>query len=153
MTAAVPETTNGAMIFAMYFRHVLHRPPFFQFNLTDSAIGTFFGGDQLALREYHVGFWAIHDYFIQRNEYVGCEQHLMSLYLTYTNRAWIQPNYLAMCNTWFSTFSFYSDVDLCFRETPSLKPHTAYFDQSTAWNYSINVWLRSVSVPSHPFAG
>jgi hypothetical protein len=54
--SAVPPSTNGAMIFAAQYLFQLHRPAFVRIFREDFAIGTFFGGDHRALREYSVGF-------------------------------------------------------------------------------------------------
>jgi hypothetical protein len=149
--SVVSPATRGAMIFAMFRRLSLERPGFFRVFRSNYVIGTFFGGDQTALREYSVGFWGIHDALLKYNQFVGVDQFLMSTYFVYADKAWFQPNYEGTCNSWFSTFSFYTNTTMCFKTVPTLLPHRAIFVQSSNWTFSLGPWVKSMSVPSRPF--
>jgi hypothetical protein len=149
LSAVISPERNGAMIFAMYRHWIFHRPPFLRCVRSDYVIGGIFGGNFIALREYSESFWALHDYFLQRGEFVGKEQQLMSTYVLYADKAWIQPNYHGHCYPWFATFSFYGNTKMCFKSPPRLLPHTSYFGLSSVWNFSISVWRKSAKVGIH----
>jgi hypothetical protein len=151
LASVITPETKGAMIFAAWQRIIFTPQPSIQLIQKDLVIGTFYGGDQAALRDYWTFFWAIHDYFLEKGKFIGKDQHLMSTYVAYADRAWIQPNYEASCNRWFSTFSFYGDTSLCFNRRPTLHPHKTYFPRQT--NRSVlKEWIESIRVPFHPFA-
>jgi hypothetical protein len=94
LRSVITPEVRGAMIFTTPRPFTVAPLAYLKINRIDLAIGGFFGGDQAALREYWTFFWAIHDYFLERGAFVGKEQNLMSTYLSYTDRAWIQPNRL-----------------------------------------------------------
>jgi hypothetical protein len=152
MLIAVPSQSRGAMIFAFWRNVSIRRQGFIRIIQRECVIGTFFGGDETALRQYSAGFWAIHDYFLEHGQFVGKEQPLMSTYFVYASKAWVQPNYEGRCCSWFSTFSFYSDPKLCFEKIPKLLPHRTYFDKFSNWTFSLENWMKSIKSPSHSFA-
>jgi hypothetical protein len=147
----VKPETKGSMIFTMWRYRRFRRPGFMRFFREVYVIGGFFGGDQAALRKYSLGFWAIHDYFLKENYFIGKDQHIMSTYLVYADEAWVQPNYQARCNSWFSTFSFYTNTTICFAVIPQLLPHTTYFDSGSTWTFSLDIWRSSIRIPFHSF--
>jgi hypothetical protein len=150
LTSVITLEQRGAMIFGAHrpFKYMARVP--LEYVVEDLVIGTFYGGDQDALREYWHFFWALHDHFITHGEFVGKDQHLMSTYIAYTDRAWIQPNYEGHCNTWFTAFSFYGDTSRCFHNATVLHPHSEYFEREEN-NYSLKEWIKSIKVPFHPF--
>jgi hypothetical protein len=143
--------TKGAMIFAMWRLFRFRRPSVFRFFRENYVMAGFFGGDQAALMEYSLGFWAIHDYYLKHDHFIGKEQNIMSTYLVYTDQAWVQPNYQGRCNSWFATFSFYSNTTICFQGSPKLLPSREYFDNWSNWSFSLHVWRKLITVPHHSF--
>jgi hypothetical protein len=153
LASVIKLETRGAMIFAAW-HHITLKPVWpMKCHRSALAIGGLFGGDQTALREYWTFFWAIHDYFLQRGEFVGNDQHLMSTYLIYTDLAWVQPNYQAYrgkCDPWFSTFSLYGDTSICFKDPPVLHPRSEYGPIDSNRSF-LKEWIKSFNAPFHPF--
>jgi hypothetical protein len=149
MSHAVPSEARGAMIFATWRKVIVRRSSFLHLIRSEFIMGTFFGGDVTALRSFSIAFWAIHNYFLERGKFVGKDQSIMATYFVYANRAWVQPNYEARCCSWFSTYSFYTDTRICFDKIPNLLPHITFLDNMSNWSFSLDLWLRSVTVSSH----
>ena len=110
------------MVFAMYKRFSMYREKEMTFMNNDMAIAGFFAGDYAAVHKFYDAFWKIHNYFGEKKEYIGQEQHVFSTYLLYVGNSWVQPNYRGTkCNVWFTTFSYYGDYNMCFRKREPLR--------------------------------
>jgi hypothetical protein len=123
MLEVLPDaTTQGKMIFA--FHKKIHIPRLFPLRKYAArwvgAIGGFFGGDFTALAEFYDRFWSIHDTLLAGGAFIGSDQELYTTYVVYAKETWIQPNWRAFTDTWFSTWSFWTDWRLSFRARPGL---------------------------------
>lgn len=122
------RTTDGRMIFAMRKKLRMERfsPP--RLVTYPWAIGGFFGGDHAALLSLHNEFWQMHEKYLRKGFFVGSDQFLFSTYMLYHDNVLVQPNYYAMekCDSWFATYSFYGNTELCFSIPPELD-HVSYY--------------------------
>jgi hypothetical protein len=144
--SVVTSELNGSMIFAMHHPWRFIRDLPVSLKQQDYVIGTFFGGDRLALQNYSKAFWTMHNYFLREGQFVGKDQNIMSAYVTYADKAWIQPNYEARgCDSWFSTFSFYSDVQICFSNPPVFHLNRLHWDNRVPLHFSFSQWLADHS--------
>jgi hypothetical protein len=120
--------TDGRMVYA-FFRdgHPKRKYPVRMYR-DGYAIGGFSGGDHRTIQTFFRMFWRVHNYFVDKGEFVGCEQCVLNTVFVYSEPSWIQPNYLTRshCNPWFATFSSYGDTALCFDEPPPLFNSTRY---------------------------
>lgn len=116
-------TTRGEMVFAMYKLWMMHREPNMTFVSKNLAIGGFLGGDYLAIHKFYDEFWRIHKYYGERKEYIGQDQYVFSTYMLYVGDSWVVPNFRSErgCNKWFATFSYFGDVNKCFRGREPLR--------------------------------
>jgi hypothetical protein len=127
------NTSHGKMIFT-FFREV-HNRRLFPLKIYDGdavgAIGGFFGGDFAALSEFERRFWEIHNTLLSQGVFVGAEQELFTTYLVYANETWVQPNWEThVCDSWFATWSFWSNPDICFQGRPRLRSSRDFVDIS-----------------------
>jgi hypothetical protein len=138
-----PNGTDGVMVFAMAYHARLRRYPPFRLVRRDDIIGTFFGGDHAAIMNFYEIFWKIHNYFLSQNKFVGDDQFIMTTYVTFADKVWIQPNYEGgkLCDPWFATFSFYTNVSICFPHSPRIYSHRNYLRRSQHVNFSFSNWL------------
>jgi hypothetical protein len=121
------RSTGGRMIYAFWRPGMLERRYPVRMYRNVHAIGGFFGGDHRAIQTFYRRFWRVHNYFMERGDYIGDDQHIINTILVYSEPSWIQPNYLAWkCDTWFASFSFYSNTKLCFRQPAVFSDSATY---------------------------
>jgi hypothetical protein len=98
------------------------------FKSYSMVMGSFFGGDRIAILDYYDFFWTTHEKWKENNEFVGIDQGFLTAYFASGRETWIQPNYLTFrCNPWWATWSFYGTTSLCFHDVPTLRNSSTYY--------------------------
>jgi hypothetical protein len=131
-----PRGTDGKMVYAFF--HGARPKRIYPVRAYHDvyAIGGFYGGDHRAIKTFFRVFWKMHLHFLEKGDFVGCDQSILNAIVVYSGPFWIQPNYLARrCNRWFATFSFYGNTKLCFDTPPPLYNSTKYVrGQQLRWD-------------------
>jgi hypothetical protein len=121
----LPARASHQMVFAMWrwtYFNAAERAEYLEscrkvFVQQKMIMGTFFGGDRVAISDCCNYFWDLHDMWPLRGRFVGVNQCLITAYFCSDRESLIQQNYLAdgqVYNQWFATWGMYGSSNKVF---------------------------------------